>query len=70
MTLKRIKQLAEFFYSSDSSVEVPLRIACVTGRYTGIDLDREQFISLFMILTKSDDLKRDLTVFLEQCHER
>ena len=70
MTLKRIRQLTDFFYSSDSSVDVPLRIACSTGRYTGIDLDKQEFISLFTILTRSNDLKKDLSNFMEQYHER
>ena len=69
MTLKRIRQLADFFYSSNSSNDVPLRISCITGRYTGIDLDREGFISLFIILSKSEDLKEDLADFLEKHHE-
>ena len=69
VTLNRIRQLADFFYSSNSAVDVPLRIACSTGRYTGIDLDREAFISLFVILSKSDNLKKDLTDFLEAHHE-
>jgi len=69
MTLKRIKQLADFFYSSNSRADVPLRIACSTGRYTGIDLDRQGFISLFAILNRSKDLKKDLTGFLEQFHD-
>ena len=69
MTDKRIKQLADFFYSSNSSNDVPLRISCSTGRYSGIDLDREGFISLFIILCKSENLKKDLLDFLESHHE-
>jgi len=70
MTFKRIRQLADFFYSSNSSADVPLRIACSTGRYTGIDLDRDEFIELFVILNGSNDLKKDLTDFLERYYER
>ncbi|NPU86557.1 MAG: hypothetical protein HPY65_18950 [Syntrophaceae bacterium] len=66
MTPKRIRHLADFFYSSDSAADVPLRICCETGRYTGFDLDRDGFISLLVILTRSDDLKNDLAVFVEQ----
>jgi len=69
MTLTRIKELADFFYASDSSNDVPLRLSCLTGRYTGIDLDKENFISLFVILNRSIDLKKDLAAFLEQYHE-
>jgi len=65
MTKKRIKELADFFYSSDSSEDVPLRLCCETGRYTGFDLEREKFISLFSILARSKNLKEDLKVFVE-----
>jgi len=69
MTLTRIKELADFFYSSKTSNDLPLRLSCLTGRYTGIDLDKESFISLFVILNRSIDLKKDLAAFLEQYHE-
>jgi hypothetical protein len=64
MTKKRIIELANFFYSSNSSKDVPLRIAFVTGQFSGFDLDREEFISLFTILSKSYDLKKDLAEFV------
>jgi hypothetical protein len=66
MTLRRIRELADFFYSSDDSKDVPLRFACTTGRYTGFDLDRESFIALFAILNRSKDLKKDLAQFMER----
>jgi hypothetical protein len=65
MTKKRIKMLADFFYSSESSRDVPLRLACVTGRYSGFDLTKDEFVSLFMILSQSQNLKADLTQFIE-----
>jgi hypothetical protein len=65
MTKKRIQELADFFYSSDSAIDVPLRICCETGRYSGFDLNRDEFISLFSILAKSKDLKRDIEAFVE-----
>jgi hypothetical protein len=65
MIKKRIIELADFFYSSDSSEDVPLRLCCETGRFTGFDLDRNEFISLFSILAKSKNLKGDLEVFVE-----
>jgi hypothetical protein len=70
MTKKRIKELADFFYSSNNSEDVPLRLCCETGRYTGFDLNREVFISLFSILAKSKDLKRDLEVFVEAMYAK
>ena len=65
MTKKRIKELADFFYSSDNSEDVPLRLCCETGRYSGFSLNRDEFISLFSILSKSKDFKKDLKVFME-----
>lgn len=65
MTKKRIMELADFFYSSDNSEDVPLRFCCETGRYSGFDLNRDEFISLFSILAKSKNLKEDLKVFVE-----
>ena len=64
MTKKRIKELADFFYSSDSSEDIPLRICCETGRYTGFDLNRDEFISLFSVLSRSKNLKEDLRAFV------
>jgi hypothetical protein len=65
MTKKRIRELADFFYSSDNSKDIPLRICCETGRYTGFNLNRDEFISLFSVLAKSKNLKKDLEVFVE-----
>ena len=65
MAKKRIKELANFFYSSDCVEDVPLRICCSTGRYSGLDLGSKEFVSLFSILAKSKDLKRDLKTFVE-----
>ena len=70
MTKKKILQMADFFYSSDSADDVPLRLVCVTGRYTGFDLSRDDFITLFQILSKSHDLKSDLLKFREMKHEQ
>ncbi len=65
MTKKRIQELADFFYSSDSARDVPLRLCCETGRYTGFNLNRDDFISLFSILAESKNLKKDLETFVE-----
>lgn len=65
MTKKHIRELADFFFSSDNARDVPLRLCCETGRYTGFDLNRDEFISLFSILAKSKNLKEDLKVFVE-----
>ena len=65
MNKERMQELADFFYSSDDSKKVPLRIAVVTGRYTGADLTKENFLRLLSILNNSNNLKEDLTEFLE-----
>ena len=66
MNIQRINELADFFYSSNSSDDVPLRVTCITGRFTGFDLDQEDFIDLFTILNKSKNLKKDLAQFVEK----
>jgi len=65
MNKERVLELADFFYSSDDSNVVPLRIAIITGRYTGSDLTKENFVKLLFILNNSDHLKKDLIKFLE-----
>lgn len=67
MTLKRVKELADFF-SSGASQDIALRIACLTRRFIGFDIERGGFISLFTILNKSRDLKGDLACFVERSH--
>ena len=69
MSKDRIEELAKFFYSSNDSNIVPLRIAIVTGQYTGSDLDKKDFITLMKILSKSKDLKKDLILFLEKRYD-
>lgn len=65
MNPRRIRKLADFFYSSNSANDVPLRLCCSAGRYAGFDLEREDFIELLHILERSDDLKGDLAAFVE-----
>lgn len=65
----RVLELADFFYSSDDSNVVPLRIAIITGRYTGSDLTRENFIKLLSILNNSNNLKEDLIEFREEIED-
>lgn len=64
MTIKRIQELANFFYSSNNSNDIPLRLSCSTGAFTGFDLSKKDFIDLFIILNKSTNLKIDLNNFL------
>lgn len=68
MTKKRIQELAEFFYSSNSSNDVPLRLSITTGQYSGEDLTKKYFILLMEILNKSNDLKTDLRSFLKKLY--
>jgi hypothetical protein len=69
MTNKRIQELAEFFYQSDNSNDVPLRLAITTGMYSGADLSKDRFIQLMIILKKSQNLKRDLLAFREEVED-
>ena len=69
MTNKRIKLLADFFYSSNSSRKVPMRISASVGM-CGFDLNKEDFVGLMLIMDRSGDIKRDLTLFVEnRLHE-
>ena len=63
MTKNKIKQLADFFYSSNSSDDVPIRISVVSGQFSGINLSKEAFIELFTIMNNSVDLATDLKNF-------
>lgn len=69
MNKKRMQELADFFYSSDDSKMIPLRIAIVTGGYTGTDLTKENFVKLLSILNNSKNLKEDLNKFLEDLED-
>lgn len=66
MTKKKIQQLANFFYSSNDANNVPLRLAIITGQYSGFDLSKEAFIELLTIINNSVDIKSDLTEFREK----
>jgi hypothetical protein len=68
MTRDRIKKLAEFFYSSNNSNDVPLRIAIVMGM-GGNDLSKEAFCQLMLILENSIDLKKDLLTFRDHTED-
>jgi len=65
MKKERVLELADFFYSSDDSNIIPLRIAIITGKYTGTDLTKENFMRLLSILSDSSNLKEDLLKFRE-----
>ena len=66
----RIKLVADFLYSSNSSKTVPLRISIVSGMFSGCDLTREEFIELMDILNNSINLKNDLNVFGKRLFSR
>jgi hypothetical protein len=63
MTKKRIKKLADFFYSSDNSEDVPIRIMASSGQFSGFDFSKKGLIELLEILNKSENLKEDLLNF-------
>ena len=65
MTKKRITMLADYFYSSSSTEEVPFRL-CLDFGMAGDDLSKNDFIKLMTILSNSDDLAKDCQVFLRE----
>lgn len=69
MTKKRIKQLADYFYSSNDSNVIPLRLAAIRGMYTVFYLSKRAFIDLLTILNKSENLTNDLTEYVSEYKE-
>lgn len=63
---KRIKELVNFFYSSDSSDDVPVRIMISTGKWGLFDLYNESLNEFLIILNSSNNLKEDLLKFREK----
>jgi hypothetical protein len=66
MTNYKIKKLADFFYSSESSNDVPLRIMITTGQYSGFNITKDGFITLMSILNNSKNLHKDLIEFINK----
>ena len=65
MTRDRILELVNFFYSSDTSADVPCRIALTFGM-SGVDLSADDLIEFLTILSNSSNLKSDLRTFIEK----
>lgn len=62
MNKKRINELADFFYHSDSCNDVPLRISIVAGM-GGRDLTKQELKELLYLLENSENLRTDLENF-------
>lgn len=69
MNKKRVNELADFFYGSNNSNDVPIRLMATTGMYSAFDFSREGFIELLEILSNSKDLKTDLLKFRNKYEE-
>ena len=68
MTNKRIKELADYFYSSNSSSDVVFRLSLSFGM-GGCDMSYSQFVNLMEILSRSDNFIDDLNVFATRIDE-
>lgn len=68
MDQKRIIELADFFYSSDDSSEVPFRLALSFGM-GGADLSYDGFVLLMEFLSKGSVTKQTATKLLEVIDE-
>lgn len=68
MRTKQIRMIAEFFYSSKSSKDVPFRIALVSGSYAGYDLNYHELIDLLEMLsnTTQETIKADMAEYLSR----
>lgn len=69
MTKKRIDKLADFFYSSDNSKDIPIRIMASSGQFSGFDFPKDGLVKLLEILNNSQNLKDDLLKFREEYGE-
>ena len=65
MNKKRIYELAAFFYSSNTTNEVPLRISIESGM-AGRSLTKQEFVDLMDLLENSENLKEHLDNFWEE----
>lgn len=65
MTKKKIRWLADYFYSSDSSLDVPCRISLSMGM-GGSDLTKKQFVDFLTVLEEAsqDSIRMKLHDFL------
>jgi len=68
MTKERIKTIADFLYSSNSSRDVPCRISLVAGM-AGHDLQYHQLVKFLEILSNSINLHQDLYQFFESLYD-
>ena len=66
MTKKRIEKLSNFFYNSNSTKYIPLRISCITGEWSGFNLSKHGFGELMFILSNSKNLKKELEDFVSR----
>jgi len=54
-----IEKLAKFFYSSNSSNDVPFRLSLSAGQYSGFDLDEEQIKELLKFLQDEKNYNKE-----------
>lgn len=66
MDKNKIKKLSDFFYNSNSTKYVPLRLSISLGEFAGFDLNKHSFSELLDILSNSRRLKRDLELFISK----
>lgn len=65
MTNKKIQEIADFMYSSNSSTDVPFRLSISTGQYAGFDLSKDDLITLFKHLRDCEVSKYSFEILLE-----
>lgn len=64
MTDEKIKEIADFLYSENSSDYVPFRVALTTG-WAGQDLNKNQLIELLKLFRDSPANQETYGSFLE-----
>jgi len=68
MTKRRIKALADYFYSAKPSEGIPFRI-CLTSGMGGMDLTKHGFETLLTILNDSVAIREDCDKFWDELLE-
>jgi len=63
--LRRLIEVADFLYSSNSAEDIPLRITMSRGM-AGWDLTKDEFIELIFIFLCSEELEEELWDFVNR----
>lgn len=69
MTDEKIEAIANFMFSSDSSVDVPFRICITINQFAGFDLSRDGLSALLIFLRDNEPDARNFKKFYDRAQE-